>query len=114
MNTLNLGYKSQTENPFENLDKYPALKYKGENKVSRFSKSYLTSEEPDEEYDDADDGLIDVEALVDELDESPTKEQLGITKIQSTNPEIEPAKKLDVPRKTAFDMLAKSLPKNHQ
>jgi hypothetical protein len=29
MNTLNLDYKSQTENPFENPTVYPALNYKG-------------------------------------------------------------------------------------
>ena len=92
MNTLNLGYKSQTENPFDNLDKYPALQYKGENKVSRFSKSYHElPEEPEEYDDDSAYDLIDSEALVDELDnseESPVKEQLGITKMQSTNHEI--------------------------
>ena len=43
MNTLNFGLKSKVENPFEHQDKYPALLYKGESKVSVFSESYKDS-----------------------------------------------------------------------
>lgn len=54
MNTLNFDLKSKTDNPFENLAKYPALLYKGESKVSVFSKSYKDSLLDDSEEKDYD------------------------------------------------------------
>lgn len=61
MNTLNFELKSKVENPFNNLDKYPALLYKGESKVSVFSESYKDSLLDNSE--DSDDGLIDDAAM---------------------------------------------------
>lgn len=109
MNTLNLGYKSQTENPFENPAKYPALQYKGQSKVSHFSKSYKASDlDGSEESDvDDDDGLIDIDALEDDSERHAVME-LGIAKIQSSN--LMAPKKLEVPNKEAADPLAKSVP----
>lgn len=111
MNTLNLGLKSLTENPFENLAKYPALQYKGESKVSQFSKSYLNSELYDSEESEEDDCLIDIDALEEDSDRHAVME-LGIAKIQSSN--LMSAKKLEVPNKESADPLAKSLPKGKQ
>lgn len=68
-NTLNLGLKSETENPFDLPDKYPALQFTGESQVQRFSQSMVTSEEDDDLIED--DDIIDLEDL--ESSDSPVK-----------------------------------------
>lgn len=77
MNTLNMGYKHQTENPFDHPLKYPALMYKGMTLMpspETSENAIMESAEPDENSSasssvDGDDNMlviIDTEDIIDQ------------------------------------------------
>ena len=63
MNTLNLGHKAETENPFTKPESYPALLFKGKSMVDKFSQSILTSKDEDSNSSEETDMLIDEVAI---------------------------------------------------
>jgi hypothetical protein len=86
MNTLNMGYKNQTENPFDHPLKYPALLYKGMTMMESPLKSDAIMESVERKSsssssdDDDDPMIIDTDDIIDQsmlLAEAQMKRESG-------------------------------------
>ena len=92
-NTLNLGHKSKTLNPFAKLNDYPALLFKGQSKATSFSANLLKSKNSCQSSDEEDDIMMDDNDLIDEV---AVHDQF--LKAKNSTPEQQAAKKIDVGR----------------